>query len=208
MAIIAKDSGGGGDFEPMPSGNHVAICDMVVDLGLQETHSAKYGDKVKHQIYIRWQCPDERLSWTDKDGNEREGPRVIGRVYTLSLHENALLRGDLENWRGKSFTRSELEGFDVAKLLGAACMVNVTHDERDGRTYANVSGLGRLPKGLTPPKPENSLVLYDDDHPDAYDDLPEWLQNKIDSRVKDTTGPVNTGQDRSLEGELDDDIPF
>ena len=46
MATYASDTGGGGDFAPVPEGAHPAICDMFVDLGLQET-TGKFAGKVQ-----------------------------------------------------------------------------------------------------------------------------------------------------------------
>lgn len=205
MAIMAQDTGGGGDFSPMPSGNHVAVCNMVVDLGKQKV---EYQGEVKtqHKVFIRWETPHERLTWTDREGVEREGPRVIGKTYTLSLHENAALRGDLESWRGKAFTEEERKGFDVSKLLGAPCMVNVLHVDKNGKTYANVSSIGALPKGMEKPTSEIGLMIYDDENPTNYDALPEWLRKKVDEQVRDVT--THYGGNGGYADDLDDDIPF
>lgn len=205
MAIVATDTGGGGDFSPVPAGNHMAVCNMVVDLGKQRTVSQMYGEKIKHQVYIRWEMPQERLTWTDREGNEREGPRVIGKTYTLSLHENAQLRADLESWRAKAFTEEEKKGFDVSKLLGVACMVNVIHQDKNGKTYANVSSIGAFPKGMDKPKPENPPILFDNDNTYSWNDLPEWIQKKIDEQVKDDPKPAGRGFNDGLD---DDEIPF
>lgn len=209
MAIMATDSGGGGDFSPMPSGNHVAVCNMVVDLGRQRTVSQQFGEKIKHQVWIRWETPDEQITWTDRDGNEQTGPRVIGKTYTVSLHENANLRADLESWRGRPFTADELEGFDISKLLGVPCMVNVTHAQKNGKTYANVAAVTPLPKALkeNPPRSAVGLLLYDDEHEGNYDKLPEWLQKKIDEQIVEDTTSRNNGGGSSYD-DLDDDIPF
>lgn len=204
MAIIAADNGGGADITPIPQGTHVAICDMVADLGKQRK-DWQGQEKIKHEIYIRWELPNERLEWTDKDGNQKEGPRVVGQTYTLSLSERANLRHHLESWRGRAFSAEELKGFDVANLLGKACMVTITHTEKQGRIYANVSSVTGLPKGM--PKPESAemdLILYDSDNLGAYADLPEWLQKRIDSQVVEEPKRelVGAGDD------LDDDVPF
>ncbi len=204
MAIMAQDTGGGGDFSPMPSGNHVALCNMVVDLGKQRTEY-QGESKVQHKVFIRWETPHERLEWTDREGTAREGPRVIGKTYTLSLHENAALRGDLESWRGRAFTEDERKGFDVSKLLGAPCMLNVIHADKNGKTYANVTSIGALPKGMDKPQSEIGLLLYDDEHPGNFEKLPEWLQKKVDEQVKDA--PRN-GAAGGFAVDLDDDIPF
>lgn len=210
MALVLSDSGGGGDFSPMPIGNHPAVCNMVVDLGKQRVVSQQYGEKIKHQVWIRWETPDEQITWTDRDGNEHTGPRVIGKIYTASLHENANLRADLESWRAKPFTAAELEGFDISKLLGVPCMVNVTHKANNGKTYANVTAVTPLPKAMrdNPPQSQIGLLLHDEDN-DAYDDLPEWLQKKIDAQIGEETTTTNYGGGGSSFGDdLDDDIPF
>lgn len=208
MAIIASDTGGGSDFSPMPAGNHIAVCNMVVDLGNQLVRSERYGDKVKRQIWIRWETPQEELTWTDKDGNEQTGPRVIGNAYTLSLHENSALRPVLESWRGRAFTEEERRGFDVSKLLGAPCMLNVIHAESGGKTYANIGSVSPLPKGMEKPVSKIGLLLYDDENQDTYGQLPEWLQKKINEQVREEVTTTHYGGGSSYRDDLDDDIPF
>lgn len=210
MAIVATDTGGGGDFSPMPVGNHVAVCNQVVDLGQQRVVSQMYGDKVKHQVWIRWETPEEQLEWEDRDGNKQIGNRVIGKTYTVSLHENANLRGDLESWRGRPFTQEELQGFDISKLLGAPCMVNVTHTEKNGKTYANVAAITPLPKSLkdNPPQSEIGLLLYDDDNTSSFDELPEWLQKKVGEQIKPTGTTDPNDPDAWRGDDLNDDVPF
>ncbi len=206
MANIATDTGGGGDFKPVPAGNHVGICSMVVGLGKQRIQSAMYGESVKPQIYVAWELPHETIEWTDKDGNARSGPLRIGKTYTLSLHENAALRGDLESWRGRAFTEEERKGFDINNLAGAAAMVNVLHADKNGKTYANVAGVTPMPKGMEKPSLSDSSLIYDDDEfRHNFDHLPEWLQKKIDAQVKDDPKPSSAAQDNS---DLDDDVPF
>jgi hypothetical protein len=203
MAIIATDNGGGGDFKPVPQGTHVAICNMVVDLGKQR-REWQGQEKIQPQVFIRWELPNERLEWTDKDGNKKEGPMVIGQTYTVSLGDRANLRRDLEAWRGRAFTPEELAGFDIANLIGKPCMVTVTHTEKQGRTYANVASVSGIPKGMTKPeKPEIDPIIYDDEHLNAWNHLPEWLQKKIDAQVKD-----EPQRQPAYADDLDDDVPF
>lgn len=209
MAIMATDTGGGGDFSPMPQGNHVAVCNMVVDLGKQRT-VGQYGEKIQHKVFIRWETPDEQIEWTDRDGNQQTGPRVIGNTYTVSLHENANLRATLESWRGRQFTKEELEGFDITKLLGAPCMINVTHSDKNGKTYANVVSVTPLPKALkdNPPKTSIGLLLYDEDNVANFDKLPEWLQKKVNEQIKETGKADAADPDGWRSDDLDDDCPF
>ncbi len=200
MAIMAKESGGG-DYTLVPEGTHLAVCNMVVALGLQETN---YGHK--DQVYIRWELPEERIQW-ERDGESREGPMTIHQFYTVSLSDKANLRRDLQSWRGKAFTKEELDGFDVGNVLGSCCQITVTHNVTPTKTYANVSGVAGWPKGMPKPKAENELLLYDDDN-NTYDLLPEWLQKKVDTQLpshEDVTREPGSGE---TEIDLDDEIPF
>ena len=69
--------------------------------------------------------------------------------YTLSLHENAALRRDLQSWRGRAFTETELAGFDLKTVLGVPCMITLVHSP-DGK-YANIQAVAGLPKGMEAP---------------------------------------------------------
>lgn len=215
MSLMVKDTGGG-DFTPVPEGTHLAVCNMVVDLGLQET-TYMGQTTTKEQVFIRWELPSERIEWTDKEGQKREGPMSIGKIYTKSLSEKANLRKDLEQWRGKAFTPAELDGFDLFKILGVGCQVSVTHREKDGRTYANVTGVVGWPKGMKmPEKPENELLRYSPDEPGQRDLLPDWLRDKIAKTLPpdhqafqaDDPGPVNAPLNQNLNENLNDDIPL
>lgn len=206
MAIMVSDSGGG-DFTPAPEGTHFGACDMVVDLGLQKT-SFQGVDSTKHQIYIRWQIPAERISWTDGDGKKKEGPVVIGKTYTASLSEKANLRKDLQSWRGRAFSDSELKQFDVSKLLGVPATISITHAHKEGKTYANVGAIGGLPKGMTAPQVENGTLLYDADNVDTWDALPKWIKDKINAQIVPNGKTEPNDPDSWRNNELDDDVPF
>ncbi len=211
MAIVASDTGGGGDFTPVPQGTHFAVCDQVVDLGKQRITSAMYGESVKHQVYIRWQIPAERVEW-EKDGEKQSGPAVIGKTYTLSLGDKANLRKDLQAWRGKPFSPDELRGFDISKLLGAPATITVTHTEKDGRTYANVASLGGIPKGLDKQHAEGELLLYDADNMGSFERLSKRMQERIQSQiVEEEVIYQSKGNPDGWRENLDDDlsdIPF
>lgn len=146
MPIIAK--GASRDFPVAPQGLHQAICVDVVDLGLVET---KWGMKPK--VRIVWQL----------DENQPDGRRFeVASTYTLSLSDKAILRHHLEAWRGKRFTDAELAGFDLEKLIGVNCQVQIVHNIADGgRTYANVQAV--VPLGKTMPRiAAENFVRYQD----------------------------------------------
>ena len=169
MAFIATDSGGGGNFKRVPPGAYIGRCFSLIDLGTQLTNG-QYGEKAQHKIRIGWELfgEDENGEPLTIDVNGVMMPMTISKSYTVSLHEKASLRKDLAAWRGKDFSDEEARGFDVQKLLGAYCMVNITTSETAGKTYSNVAGLTPLPGALknAKPAPVHEHVVFDLDNPD------------------------------------------
>jgi hypothetical protein len=200
-----------GNFSPPPEGTFIGICYRVVDLGTQET---TYKGQIKHQrlLLISWELPDELM----EDGR----PFTVSRRYTYSSSSKSNLRKDLESWRGKRFTDAEIEGFDVATLLGVGCMLNVAHSERDGTTYANIGAIVRLPKGTKVPQLTNGMVALSlDDRPfdwHSFEALGERLQEVIkkapefERAVKDL--PAQDEPPPAMETDYgalpDEDVPF
>ena len=148
MPIFAR---AGGDFTPAPAGTHAAVCVDVVDLGMVTSEFAGI-KKTHHKIKIVWQIDETR-----DDGK----PFDVSQRYTLSLHSKATLRRELESWRGRAFTEEELKEFDVETVIGAGAMLNVIHNFREGKTYANVTGVMRLMKGMATPTPRDYVRVCD-----------------------------------------------
>jgi hypothetical protein len=214
MKFPAKASG---DFAICPAGNHVAICNAVVDLGMQPG-SGQYPDP-KHQVYIRFELPTEQIKYV-KDGVEVSGPMSIGRTFTASMSEKANLRKFIESWFGKKFPNDNAAAdFDHAALLGRRCLLNVTHTEKDGRSYANIANATPIPKGMVADQQQHNGSLYFDltagDQTETFNRLPEWLQKKINERLDDRPGhkgsKANGAEHEYLNGhggEEHRDIPF
>ena len=212
MAIIATDTGGK-DFKKVPAGCHFAICNMIVDLGIQET-TFKGQAKSQHQVYIRWEVPDERVKY-EKDGEEIEGPCSIGSTYTLSLSEKANLRKMLENWRGQAFTAQELRGFDITSIAGKCCQVMVTHKTAGEKTYANVTGVMGISREqkerARTAKSEVGVIVYSLDEPNKTieEKLPNWIKEKLASRVPaQSAHSANAQAPAGADEDFDDEIPF
>jgi hypothetical protein len=171
MAIIAREPES--KFTPAPEGLHQAVCVDVHDLGLKTT---PWGDK--HKVLIVWQ-----LDAIDPETHKRFQVR---KQYTLSLSDKANLRKDLECWRGRKFTNDELQGFDVEKLLGANCQLQVAHNlSDDGKVYANVQ----------------TLVPYNTK-------LGPKIAAESYTRLKDKARQMDNGAAGHGSDITDDDIPF
>lgn len=166
----------GGDFSPPPAGVFPAICYRLIDLGTQQT---QYQGQTKHQRKVM-------LSWeiTDTDERMEDGkPWTISQRYTWSMSEKATLRKTLESWRGKPFEEADFGegGFDARNLVGAPCMLSIIHADKEGKTYANISSVTKLPKGLAAgelvnPKVYFSLESFDRE---MFASFSEGMQNII-----------------------------
>ena len=199
--IINPPSGNGKEYKLVPAGTWQAICNMIVDLGWQEvTYKGK--TDIKPQIFVRWELPTER---TDEINGVTQ-PLSIGRRYTNTFHEKGKLRQHLEAWRGRAFTPTELNNFDIFNLLGKCCQISVKHvTGENGRTYANVEEVVAWPKGLKrPATTEIGPLRYSPSEPQQLPDLPQWLRDKIASQKQRPALPEAPAADT----DLDDDIPF
>lgn len=139
MAIIVK----GKTFKPVPAGICRAICVDVVDLGMLEKIWNGKSQGMVHKIRIMWET--DRMMPEDENGIR---PFIAMKQYTLSMGKKSNLKKDLESWRGKQFTAEEMKGFDVEKLIGAACQLVIVHNvSEDGTIFANISTVVKMEGG-------------------------------------------------------------
>ena len=129
--IVAKNSEN--EYPKVPTGVHNARCIRVIDLGTQRND---YQGQItwKRQALIIWELP-QQLS--------NDVPMTISKFYTLSLHEKSNLSMDLVSWRGRPFTETEKKGFDITKLIGIPCQLNVMHNEKGKEKVSSVMPLSK-----------------------------------------------------------------
>lgn len=175
--IIASDNGGGQDFAPAPTGPHPSVCCDVIDLGMWESEW-KGKKKQVRKVRVAFQIPELR------DDKKRF---VVSRMFTLSLSEKANLRKFLENWRGVPFTPEQLAGFNLVQLIGAPALIQVSHNKKGDKTYANIDTVMKLPRGME----KLSVTDY----------------VRVKDREKQAAAP-NDGDDFGGPIEDDDDLPF
>ena len=205
MALTISESGGG-NFEQAPTGMHNATCYRLVDVG---THNETFEGETKkrHSIFIYWELNDAKM----EDGQ----PFSIMRQYTLSLNEKSALYKDLCAWRKKQFTPEELQGFDLTKILGLTCDLDIGETKNGNSKVVNVYA----PDGGAKRQPTvNEQVAFDIDEYIAgnkdmigvWVELPAWIQTKIDesfeAKAKDNTA-TESKDFESLES-LNKDKPF
>lgn len=178
MAIIAKNTGNNADFAPIEAGSYVARCVSMTHIG---TMIEKYmgDDKLMNKVRFDFELPTELKVFNEEKG---EQPYMLGRDFSLSLHEKANLRKFLAAWRGKDFTEEEAASFDITKLLGVTGMANVIHQtSKDGKVYAAITSMSAIPKGMVcPPQINPSFEFgYTPFSQEAFDKLPQWLKDKV-----------------------------
>ena len=218
MALIAKESGGGGgDFTPVPQGMHLARCYRVVDLGTQET---SYQGKVKNLAKVMLQF---EVHGEDESGKpivtDKGEPMSISKNFTLSLGEMATLRKDLQTWRGREFTPEELRGFELKNVLGAWAMISVIKAMgTNGKEYTNIAAILSVPPAIKKaglPTPHNELKIFSIDEADTtlFDSFSKSLKEKIEKSPEwQARGGVSAqASARPSAGsfeDMDSDIPF
>lgn len=147
MAIIVSNNGGG-SFTPHPEGPFATTCADVHDLGMVEV-TWQGTTKNQHKIDIYFYCGETVEK--EYDGEKRTVPLLVRSRFTATLDDRGRLRPFLESWRGKKFTPEEEKAFDLETLILAPAFIQVSHNEVNGKTYANIDAIMRMPKGMTQP---------------------------------------------------------
>lgn len=139
--LVARDTGG--SYEKPPADGYSAVAVDVIDLGY---HYNRTYDKVEHKIAIVFQL----------DALNTAGKRFeIANRLTFTFGEKSNLRKFLGTWRGKTYNDDEArEGAPLRKLVGQPAYITIEHKVSGDKTYANIVGITKLPKGLTPIKPD------------------------------------------------------
>ena len=170
----AKESGGG-TFTPAPAGAHVARCFACVALGTQQPNNPAFNPAFK--VMLMFEIPNELVEGTDE-------PMTIGKEYTCSLSDKANLRKDLVGWRGRDFTAEELQGFDVANVVGQPCILSIVdYQKQNGGHGTKINSMSKLPKGSACPPPAHKPIIYEIEHGrnEVFNALPDWIKKKIEA---------------------------
>ena len=183
--IVSNPSGDEIVREPIPQDLHHGICVWVYDTGTHWKEPPKgYSGTAKWtpQVLIVWELPEIRIEFEDKEtGEQKNLPRVISQEFTASLHEKAKLRHWLQSWRNKEFSEVELEGFELGRLLGVNCTLQVIHKTVGDKVYANIANVLPLMDKSKQKDPENDLRHFtlDSESWMIPDGTPDWIRDKI-----------------------------
>lgn len=198
MAIMAK-SEGNGDYKLPASGVTMARCYRIIDLGSQETSFKGQSTGMKRKVLFVWELLGDEMM---DDGR----PFTIQKKYTLSLHENSALFAHLNSWRGTPFTDQDLLGFDITKVLGAYCLLNIVHTKDVEKTFANIDAIMPVMKGMNKPEGINPLVKFEIENPDM--EVFKILPEKVKAMIMAAPEWNNNESSQSSNAIDDEDVPF
>jgi len=180
MAIIAKSTGESTQRELIPAGTYVARCYSIIHLG-HVTQKYMGEEKIVDLVRFTWELPTELKCFNADKG---EQPCAISKEMTFSLNEKSNLRAMINAWRGKALTEEEAKAFDLAKLIGQPCMVNLIHQPSKSnpeKVYERIAAVLPMMKGMTCPPQVNPRVEFSvlDFNRDLFMSLPSFLQEMI-----------------------------
>lgn len=178
IEINATNSGG--NFKLLDAGTYTARCFSMIHIGtIEESFEGK--SKESNKVRLTWELPTELKEFKESEG---EKPYFLSKDFTLSMHEKASLRKFLESWRGKGFSEEEAKKFNIVKLIGVACMLNVIHKpKKDGNMRLDIASIMPMPKGMKAPDAINENVIFSINTPDMelMSTFPDFIQDKIKS---------------------------
>ena len=202
MSIVAKGGEKSSSFPSVSVGVHKARCIKVIDLGTQK-NEFEGNITWKRQALVIWEVPDQT--------NETSEPLTISRFYTLSLHEKSNLGIDLTSWRGRPFSETEKKGFDISKLIGHTCLLNVIQGNKNNK----IGSVMPLPKGDKIAEQYHTSVVFDLEkyqkgQKEVFNQLSEGIRNII-LRSKELEGleHKDNGDDNNGSNTVGQDpVPF
>ena len=178
MGLRANNKGGD-DFEIMPEDTHIAVCYGVIDLGTQRGEY-KGQEKINEKFMLMFETPENRVEWEGEDK-----PMVISKEYTKSTGTKSNLYKDLTSWRGKALTPDESQDFDLTKLVGVACQLQVIHKtSAKGNKYPYINSIIKLPSNMTAPKAEHEYFIYELTEDYIPEEIPDWIKDKIKASLE------------------------
>lgn len=154
--FMLSDKWGNWDFKIAPTWTHIARCISFIDLWTQLINF-NWELKESHKIRLTFELPEEQVVFKEENW---EQPFVVSKEFTASLSEKSKLRPFLESWRGKTFTKEELENFNVWKLVWAPCALWISHVESKWNTYANITTALPLMKWQVCPEQIKPSVFF------------------------------------------------
>lgn len=192
-------------FKAHPEGQFVGQCVDTINLG----------EKVQDfPGTIPYLAPTCALVFRTGERNDETGEYIdIAKEYTVSMGEKANLRKDLQQWRGKAYTKEQVEeGVPLEKLTGNHALLTISQrTSGKGRVYANITAIVGIPRQM-----KDGVEKYTD-----YERAEYWEKKKQEyaeaAGVFRTANPPKQKVKANADGfenfpsalaDEDDDLPF
>lgn len=120
-----------------PIGAHPAKCVAVEDLGVVET---EYNGEKRKRPMVKLVFEIDKIQ---EDGR----PFQASKRYTITSWADAPLRAHVSGMLGRVFTDAEFQDFDLETLKGRMCLIVVSHNSKNGKTYDNIDAITQLSAG-------------------------------------------------------------
>ena len=166
-------------MENPPTGSVIGRCIGLIDVGTQQHPGFQGGQPwASRDVKIVWELPMNFMEGIYR--RELAGkPFKVQMTVKQSLHPSAKLRKFLTSWRGKDFTKDEIEKFNPRSIVGRACRLTLV--EKNG--FVNVDGIAPLGAGEKCPKQFYPSLVFslekDEFDQKVYSALPDNLKKKI-----------------------------
>ena len=188
-------------FKCHDEGQFVGQCVDVINLG------DKVQDFPGTEPYLAPTCA---LVFRTGEKNDETGEYIdIAREFTVSMGEKANLRKFLEQWRGRPYTKEQVEaGVPIDKLTGQHGLLSVAHrTSGKGRVYANITACVGIPKQMAA-----TTTAYTDYTRAEYWGTKKQEYAEAAARFKAEHAPSKKGEFADfpppLEDDADDGLPF
>lgn len=184
-------------YENPPAGSHLGRLVGLVDLGTQR-HVFGEDVNLSRDVRLTFELSNEKMQGV-YDEKDRGKPFGVSRTVKQSLHAKATLRKLLEGWRGKKFSKEDIEKFDEKKLLGVAARLTLIENGE----YVNLESIAPVGKTEKVPKQINPTVYF------SLDNFDEAVFNKLGKATQEkiAKSPEYAALKRSNSSHDDSDNP-
>lgn len=162
-------------YEVVPAGTFIARCYSIIDLWTQEdTYKGEITNNRK--VSIKFELPTKL--------NSEKQPFTIYVDHNFFLGEKTNLRKFLQSWRGKTYTKDDIEDFHIYKeFLNKPCQLTVEHktSATTGNIYAKISSISPVMEWFECPDRVNDIIWLNLEHfnPVSFESLNDKLKEMI-----------------------------
>ena len=190
--------------------DYPARCFGMINTGTYED-TYKGQTQTANKVWLWFEIPSEMRVFDEAKG---EQPKSVNVSFNFVLTKTCKLTKFLESWRGKAFEDEERTNFDMLKLLGAPCVLEVGPNALG--TREDIFSIKKMPKHFVDPDTGEKVEMPAQINPSRvidFDNLDhetlEWLPDFLKERVKSSEEyQAVCGQVPSAEEDNDESVPF